>query len=150
MARRGSEIEGMAELQRAIRRLGQVPQKAATKAARAGAKIAFKAAKANAPVDTGELKSGLVMRAEKTTKKGKKMFDIKLDPAKNSVFVKESAAGKRSYYPASQEYGYLTVNGRYIPGYRYLRKAITENERAIEKAIVDVGTTEIDKAWNAR
>ncbi|OBZ13338.1 HK97 gp10 family phage protein [Bacillus sp. FJAT-26390] len=145
------DIVGLDELQRAVRRLGEkVPQIAATRAARAGAKIAFKAAKANAPIDTADLKNGLVMKPEKRTTKGKKMFDIMLDPLKNNVFVKVSKVGKRSYYPASQEYGYLTVSGRYIPGYRYLRKSITENKREIETTIVRIGIEEVDKAWNAR
>lgn len=73
-----------------------------------------------------------------------------MDPAKNDVFVKETATGIRYYYPSSQEYGYFTVSGRYIPGFRYLRKAITENERAIETAIVKVGVEEITKALRAR
>jgi HK97 gp10 family phage protein len=149
MARR-TTIEGMAELERAIQRLGKVPTKIATKAARAGAKIALKDARANAPEDEGNLKKGIVMKAERSRKQGKKVFDVKLDPKMNDVFVKISETGERSYYPASQEYGFFTVNGRYIPGYRYLRKAIDNNEQAIEKAIIDVGLDEIDKAWNAR
>lgn len=151
MARRTmADIHGLAELERAIRRIGKVPQKAVTKAARAGARVALRDARANAPEDTGDLKKGIVMRAERRTKIGKKMFDVKLDPAKNDIFVKESKEGKRSYYPASQEYGYLTVNGRYIPGFRYLRKSIDNNRREIERAVVEVGVKEIDKAWEAR
>lgn len=149
MARR-STIEGMAELERAIQRMGKVPTKIATKAARAGAKIALKDARANAPEDEGNLKRGIIMKPERSRKPGKKVFDVKLDPKMNDVFVKESADGKRSYYPASQEYGYFTVNGRYIPGYRYLRKSMDNNKEAIENAVIEVGLTEIDRAWNAR
>jgi hypothetical protein len=69
-----------------------------------------------------------------------------MDPAKNDQFVKMSKDGKRSYYPASQEYGFLTVDGGYVPGYRYLRRAITDNETEIEKKVIEVATKEAEKA----
>lgn len=149
MARK-SDIQGMKELERAIKQMGKVPQKVATKAARAGASIALKAAKNNAPVDSGELKRGIILKGERRVKIGKKMYDVMMDPAKNDIFVKMSAEGKRSYYPASQEYGYMTADGGYVPGFRFLRKSITENSRAIESKIVEVAAKEIDKAMNAR
>ena len=149
MARK-SDIQGMKELEKAIKQMGKVPQKVATKAARAGASIALKAAKNNAPVDSGELKRGIILKGERRVKIGKKMYDVMMDPAKNDIFVKMSAEGKRSYYPASQEYGYMTADGGYVPGFRYLRKSITENSRAIESKIVEVAAKEIDKAMNAR
>lgn len=145
-----SDIQGMKELEKAIKQMGKVPQKVATKAARAGASIALKAAKNNAPVDSGELKRGIILKGERRVKIGKKMYDVMMDPAKNDIFVKMSAEGKRSYYPASQEYGYMTADGGYVPGFRYLRKSITENSRAIESKIVEVAAKEIDKAMNAR
>ena len=149
MARK-SDIQGMKELEKAIKQMGKVPQKVGTKAARAGASIALKAAKNNAPVDSGELKRGIILKGERRVKIGKKMYDVMMDPAKNDIFVKMSAEGKRSYYPASQEYGYMTADGGYVPGFRYLRKSITENSRAIESKIVEVAAKEIDKAMNAR
>jgi hypothetical protein len=145
-----NEIEGMRELERSIRRLGRVPQAIATKAARAGAVIAFRAAKNNAPVDTGNLKGGIILKGERRVKVGKKVYDIMMDPAKNNVFVKTSAEGKRSYYPASQEYGYMTADGGYIPGFQYLRKAITENARSIERKVVEAATKAVDKALSER
>ncbi|MBW4083528.1 HK97 gp10 family phage protein [Paenibacillus sp. S150] len=149
MARR-TEIIGMRELERSFRRLGKVPQTVATKSAKAGAKIAHKAAKQNAPEDTGNLKGAIVLKAERRVKVGKKVYDIMIDPAKNDLFVKMSADGNRSYYPASQEYGWMTETGHYIPGYRFLKRAITDNERAIERKILDVAGTEVVKALNAR
>lgn len=139
-------IDGMADLERAFKRLGKVPQTAATKSARAGASIAHKAAKVNAPVDEGNLKQGIIMKRERRTKQGKAVFDVMMDPAKNDVFVKISKEGKRSYYPASQEYGFLTVDGRYVPGYRFLRNSITENAAAIERKIVETAGKDVDKA----
>jgi hypothetical protein len=159
MARR-TTIEGMAELERAVRRMGQVPKKVVTKAARAGAKIAYKSAKVNAPTGvTRNLKKGIIMRVEKQKKVGKRMFDVMMSPKMTDIFVKDvenptpynrGNDPTRAYYPASQEYGFMTVNGRLIPGKGYMRKAVDGNKEAIEKAIIDVGLDEIDKAWNAR
>jgi hypothetical protein len=145
MARR-SEIVGMKELERAFRELGKVPQTAATKSARAGGSIALKAAKANAPEDEGDLKRGLILKRERSRIKGKAVYQVTLDPAMNDVFVKVSKDGKRSYYPASQEYGFLTVDGGYVPGYRYLRRSADDNERQIEKKMLDEAGKEVDKA----
>lgn len=144
MARR-SEIVGMRELQNTIKELGKLPQKCVTKAARKGARIALVDAKQNAPVDTGNLKRALKLVPEKNRVRGKKVFQVSFDRSFNDVFVKISADGKRSYYPASQEYGYFAVNGRYIPGFRYLRNSIDNNEQKIEKTMVDVLAGEIDK-----
>ncbi|CEG26009.1 HK97-gp10 family putative phage morphogenesis protein [Bacillus sp. B-jedd] len=144
MAKR-SEIVGLKELEKTIKRLGKLPQKCVTKAARKGANIGLKAARQNAPVDEGNLKKALVLKGEKSKIKGKKVYQITFDPKMNYVLVKESKAGKRSYYPASQEYGFQTVNGGYIPGYRYLRHAAEDNKTAIEKETVKVLTDEIDK-----
>jgi len=145
MARRNG-IEGMAELERLFGRLGKVPQTVATKSARAGGSIALKAAKANAPEDEGDLKRGIILKRERSRIKGKAVYQVTLDPAMNDVFVKVSKDGKRSYYPASQEYGFLTVDGRYIPGYRYLRRSADDNERPIEKKMLEVTGKEVDKA----
>jgi len=145
MARK-SEIVGMKELERAFRELGKVPQSAATKSARAGAMIALRAAKARAPVDTGELRDGIILKGERTTTKGKKVYDVMMDPAKNDIFVKMTKDGKRYYYPASQEYGFLTRDGGYVPGYHFLRGAIDENKETIEQKILEVAGKEVDKA----
>jgi len=144
MARK-SEIVGMKELERAFRELGKVPQTAATKSARAGGQIALKAAKANAPEDEGDLKRGIILKRERSKVKGKAVYDVTIDPAMNDVFVKVSKDGKRSYYPASQEYGFLTVDGRYVPGYRYLRRAIDDNQAQIESKVLEVTGKEVDK-----
>lgn len=139
------KIEGMKELQAMFKKLEKVPQTVATKSARAGATIALRAARANAPVDEGNLKSGMILKRERRVKPGKAVYDVMMDPAKNDVFVKTTASGKRYYYPASQEYGFLTVDGGYIPGYRYLRKSITENVDAIEKKVIDTAKVTVEK-----
>lgn len=149
MARR-SEIKGMRELERSFQALGKVPQTVATQSARAGGNIVLKAAKGNAPVDSGDLKRGIVLKRERSRTKGKAVYDVTIDAAMNSVFVKVSKDGKRSYYPASQEYGFLTVDGRYIPGYRYMRRAADDNERAVEKKVLEAAGKAVDKALRKR
>jgi len=145
-----SDIKGMAELQTTFKLLGRIPQTVSTKSARAGASIALRAARRNAPEDTGDLKSGIIAKRERKTVPGKAVYDVMMDPAKNDIFVKISKDGKRSYYPASQEYGFLTVDGGYIPGNRFLQRAITENNQEIERKILEVTGKEVDKALRKR
>lgn len=149
MARK-DDIIGLRDLERSFRELGKVPQTVATQSARAGASVARRAAKANAPEDTGALKQAIIMKRERRSKRGKAVYDILIDPSKNDQFVKISKDGKRSYYPASQEYGFFTVDGRYIPGYGYLRRAVDDNRREIEHAALKRATVAIDKAMRKK
>jgi len=139
------KIEGMEELEKTIRKLGKLPQKCVTKAAKKGAQIALKAAKQKAPFLTGALEEGIILKGEKTRRKGKKVYQVTMNPAMNDVFVKTTKDGKRYYYPASQEYGFITKNGGYVPGYHYLRDSLVDNKERIEKTVVDVLAKEIDK-----
>lgn len=142
------EIEGMRELKRAIKRLGDVPQKAVTPAARKGMNIALKSARVLAPEDTGELKKGMKLVGERSRHKGKKVYQVVFDRAKNYIFQKKNKEGKViGYYPASQEYGFFARNGRYIPGYHFLEKALTSNAKKIEKVIVQEMLKRIEKEW---
>ncbi|QMV44466.1 HK97 gp10 family phage protein [Cohnella cholangitidis] len=145
-----TDIIGLRDLERSFRQLGRVPQTVATQAARAGASVARSAAKKNAPVDTGDLKKGIIMKRERKTKQGKAVYDIMMDPAMNDVFVKESKEGKRSYYPASQEYGFLTADGGYVPGYRYLRRSIDDNKTMIEKKTLEKAGKAVEKILRGR
>lgn len=139
------KIEGMKELEKTIRKIGKLPQKCVTKSAKKGANIALKDARQNAPFETGDLESGIILKAEKTRKRGKKVYQVTMDPAKNDLFVKVTKDGKRYYYPASQEFGYITKDGGYMPGAHYLRDSIDSNKAKIEREIVNVLAQEIDK-----
>ncbi|WP_201009028.1 HK97 gp10 family phage protein [Paenibacillus glycanilyticus] len=141
---KGFKIEGMAELERMMRRLNKIPSSAVTKPAKAGAKIALKQAKADAPEDTGELKKGIVLKAEKY-KKLKRVYDIIINPKKNGIFVKMSKAGDRSYYPASQEFGFMTKDGEYVPGYNYMQESLPKVDKAVQKTILDTAIKEVEK-----
>lgn len=161
-----SSIEGMEDLLKSIKTVGGVPQKFVTKAAKAGGTIILKAIRASAPKDTGELADGFIMRLERRKLAGKSTYDIEVDPSKNDIFQKTSKTIRRkptkwqkrnriklgnlktSYYPVSQEYGFLTKDGGYVPGLRFMRTASEDNEGAFERTVVDVMSKEIEKAWN--
>ena len=145
MARVDFKIEGMKELERTIRELGKLPQKCVTPAAKKGARIALKAAKAKAPFLTGALEEGIILKGEKTRRKGKKVYQVTINPAMNDIFVKTTKDGKRYYYPASMEYGFITRDGGYSPGFHYLRDALVDNKTAIERTVVDELAKQIDK-----
>lgn len=140
------EVEGMDEVIKIIKDVGELPQKCVNKAAKKGIQIAKKDAKNGGWVDeTGYLRKGIKEKAEKTKIKGKKVYDLWPDPSMNDVFVKTSKSGKRAYYPASIEYGFKTKNGGYVPGFKFLYNALTSNKGQIEQTIIQVLTDEIDK-----
>lgn len=137
-------LQGMQELERTIRRLGILPQKVVTKSAKKGATVILRAAKIMAPKDSGELRRGIIVKGEKTRKKGKKVYQVVMDAAKNDVFVKMTKTGKRYYYPASMEYGFKHYYDK-IPGHRFLKKACDNNLDAIYAKIMESMLAEINK-----
>lgn len=152
MAKINFKIEGMAKLQRDIKKLGKVPQKHVTSSARKGMNVVLRGARANAPYDTGALKKGMKLQGERSKYKGKKVYKIVFDDKMNHVFQKPikkpgSRGGKghkKGYYPVAQEYGYFAGKGNYIPGYRFIHKSLEGNARKMEKTIVDSMKQKID------
>lgn len=151
MAKINFKVEGMRELEGSLKKLGNVPQKHVTSAARKGMNIALKDSRANAPYDTGQLKKGIVMNGEKSRVKAKKVYRIKFDEKMNDVFQKPiknpgEAGGKNKtgYYPFSQEYGFFARDGKYFPGYRFISDSLIENTSKIEKTIVTEMKTKIN------
>lgn len=139
------KIEGMEKLQKDLEKLGKVPQKHVTASAKKGMNIAYRDARANAPYDTGMLKKGIKLVGEKSKNKGKKVYRVVFDRAYNDIFQKKNKEGKvTGYYPVSQEYGYFAKNGRYIPGFRFIRDSLTDNVQKIEDTIVDTMKGKID------
>lgn len=140
------KVDGMSKLQKDIKKLGAVPQKHVTAAARKGMGTVSKDAKANAPYDTGMLKKGTILAGEKASSKGKKVYRIVFDRKLNDVFQKKNAEGKVvAYYPVSQEYGYFTVNGKYIPGFRFIRDSLGVNAEKMKDTIIDTMKKKIDQ-----
>ena len=133
------KIEGMKELQKSMKKLGSVPQKHVTSSARKGMNIVKSQAKSTAPYDEGNLKKGIILKGERSRYKSKKVYKIIFDPKMNDVFQKSNG-----YYPFSQEYGFFTKNGRYIPGFRFVRDSLIDNVGKIEKVIVSEMKKKID------
>lgn len=146
------KVEGMQELQRSLEKLGKVPQKHVTASVRKGMNVVLKAAKSSAPVDTGALKKGIILKGEKAAVKGKKVYRVVFDPAMNDVFRKpiqnpgsRGGSGRNTaYYPISQEYGYFAGDGKYIPGYHFIHKALNSKKSQMAKTIVDDMKKKID------
>lgn len=145
MAKVKFKVEGMKELERSLKKLGDVPQKHVTSSARKGMNIPLKSAKANAPYDEGHLSKGMKLKGERSRYKGKKVYQVVFDERYNHIFQKKDKEGKIiGYYPVSQEYGFFAKNGRYIPGYRFIRDSLTDNVGKIEKTIVSEMKKKID------
>ena len=136
----------MRELQKSLKKLGNVPQKHVTASARKGMNIVLRDAKANAPYDTGALKKGMKLQGERSRYKGKKVYKIIFDPAMNDVFQKKNKQGEvTGYYPVSQEYGFFAKNGRYIPGYRFIHGSLNDNAEKMERVIIKEMKAKIDQ-----
>lgn len=133
--------------------LERLPQKCVTTAARKAARMLRSSIKQSpkTPEDTGNLKKGLIVVPEKSRIKGKKVYQIVFDRSMNDVFQKKNAAGKVSgYYPSSQEYGFFTRDGRYIPGYHFMQDTTEKQSTSAEKMVFDVLSKELDKEWQKK
>lgn len=151
------EVKGF---ERTLKAMGGMPQKAVTKAAGRGMTVVRRSVRGQVPVRTGELKRGIVRRGERSRVRGKKVYDLMFDPAKNELFQRPiknpGAAGGNTgngyaYYPASMEYGFLTRSKggglSYVPGYHFMRQgaeaAAPEAAEVIRKTVI----TEAEKIW---
>lgn len=143
------EIEGMKELVDAVERLGALPQKCVTGAARKGANVVLKAARAKAPKKSGALRKGIKLKKERSRTKGKAVFDVAMDPKKNDLFVKE-ANGKRYYYPASMEYGFKLRGGGKREGFHFLKSSADENTNQVERTMIEELARRVDVEWGKR
>lgn len=152
MAKSKWKIEGMKELEKSIKKLGNVPQKHVTSSSKKGMNIVLKKAKADAPIDSGMLKKGIILKGERARVKAKKVYRVVFDEKMNDVFQKPiknpgEAGGKNktAYYPFSQEYGFFARDGKYIPGYRFIHDALSSNTKKIERKIVEEMEKKLDK-----
>lgn len=139
-----SEVIGLDDVLKAFNDIEKIPAKSLTKSVKSGATIALASARFFAPEKDGILKKGLKLKLEKSPK-GKKVYQVTFDEKYNKEFVKLSKSNKRYYYPASQEYGFLTKSGKHIPGYRYLKKGLETNATSVENKILNSIMDEIDK-----
>lgn len=148
----------MARFKQTLDRVGKLPQKVVTKAAGKGRTVVRRAIRGEVPVDTGTLKRGIISTGEKSRVKGKKVYQLRFDPALNDVFQKPifnpgEAGGKnpKGYYPASMEYGFLTRSKggglSYVPGYHFMRQGAEQSGTAAKSAMIRTATAELEKEW---
>lgn len=126
------DISGIKELNKKVGIIKKDLFGALGEAVLAGSDIVKDAAKERARKKTGELAEGIVSTVTWDKKAPIAFAGAGMDKAKNKIFVKYSANGKRYYYPASIEYGHPGA-----PAYPFMRPAMDENKSKVRKAIRD-------------
>lgn len=152
------DLKDLSRFHEALGRVEYVPMKIVTKAAGKGATVVRRSIRSGAPVDTGALRRGVIRKAEHSSRRGKKVYDVMFDPNMNDIFQKPiknpgQFGGKnaKAYYPASMEYGFLTRSKggglSYVPGYHFMREGADEAEAAASAVMISVMTKELEKEW---
>ena len=126
-------ITGAEELLKMLDSGRMAPAKVLTKATKTGAEIVRNDAKMNSPVKKGELRRSIRLKSEKSKKVGKKVYRVLFI---GDNLAKISSTGKRSFYPASQEYGWKTQNGKKVRPKDFMKNAIKQNRSIIEETIM--------------
>jgi HK97 gp10 family phage protein len=126
-------ITGIQELTRMLERGARAPARVLTKATKDGAMIVRQQARADSPVDTGLLRRSIKLKSERR-RVGKKVYQVKFI---GDNLAKVGANGSRSFYPASQEYGWKKRDGSKTQGKHFLEKAIQQNKTLIKQTVVD-------------
>ena len=140
------DLQGFAD---SLEKLGGVPQRCVTKAARQGATAVKSRISATAPVRTRSLKRGMELRGERHRgKRGKKVYEVRFRRDMNDVFQKtikepgtRGGSGKPSaYYPSSVEYGFMTRHPeggfRYVEGQHFKRAAAEAIEPTVQRMMM--------------
>jgi hypothetical protein len=150
---RDFEIIGLLELESQFARIGKMPKKHLTSAAKAGMKPILVDAKANAPIgETGVLKKSIKAIMETPNKRNKTVYRAWYDPKYTDHFRKPTTGvyGGRTpyaYYPASVEYGFKTAKGK-IKGQYSMNWAVQKNEQSSVQIVVDKLHEAIDELTN--
>ena len=147
-------VEGLEELQAQFDRIGKMPKKYLTKAAKLGAEDPLRQAKANAPVGKytktrGTLKKSIQKKMETPNKRNKSVYRIRFNPKYTDVFLKKGGGGvyggrDPAYYPHSVEYGRKGKKG-YVHGKYFIAKAIRQHQQRSMQKIVDSLSKSIDE-----
>lgn len=154
-------IEGMKELEATIKTLEKLPQKCVNVAVRKAIVYPKNYSKQGGWLDqTGNLRRGIISKAEKKVLNGKKVYDVMMNPKMNAIFQKKTVTGRilkrvkgnrfkssygNYYYPSSQEFGFRTKNGGYVPGFHFLRDGLINKKGEFERVVIKVMSDEIDK-----
>jgi hypothetical protein len=147
-------VEGLQELQAQFDRIGKMPKKHLTRAAKLGAKDPLRQAKANVKVGKytktrGSMRKSLQMKMETPNKRNKTVYRIRFNPKFTDVFLKKGGSGvyggrDPAYYPHSVEYGRKGKKGR-VSGKYWIAKAIRQHQQSSMQKIVDSLRKSIDE-----
>lgn len=153
------DCRDLAKLQVMLAKMGGLPPKAATSAAgKAATLVKRNIRQGEIPEYTGMLKRGIIRtKKERSKTKGKAVYRIDFDPAFNDVFQKPvkhpGAAGSTStgnghaYYPYSMEFGFLTRDGGYYPGFHFMRDGAEESRHKAEMKVLETMVKIMEKDW---
>lgn len=149
--------DALVKIDAAMDRIKYGTQRVAAEAAMAPAQAELEAAKTAAPVKTGTLRESLVLHMERNRANGKQVFDVMPTAKANSLLQKEvknpgiMPGGKKrrntAYYPASMEYGFMTVNGKHVPGHHYLAGSMAAGSDSYRENMLEAIEKNIDEAW---
>ncbi len=144
-----------------LNRAGLSPQKAVNRGTSKGAQILKRATKSEAPVRTGTLKRNIVIKAERSRLKGKKVRQVTMKggdeanaqlqkPIQNPGIL--GGKSKKAYYPASMEYGFLARapegGTQYrVPGRYFMRGAADRTSEQVKSVTTETVMQELEKIW---
>lgn len=149
------------EVADAVKRLGEWPATAVAPSQRKVAMQTTRVAAAKASRRTGALVEGIIVyKKERSRAKGKAVYDVMMDPAKNAVFQKRyggkfarTKTGNSGYafYPASMEYGFTrtTASGSSytFDGLYYMRSAAEALSVYHEQITMDYLFRSAERKW---
>ncbi len=152
-----------------LNRAGLSPQKAVNRGTSKSAQVLkratkaeapVRAAKADAPVRPGTLKRNIVIKAERSQLKGKKVRQVTMKGGAeaNAQLQKPiqhpgilGGKSKTAYYPASMEYGFLARapggGTQYIPGRYFMRSAADSVSEQVKSTTTETVMQELEKIW---
>lgn len=133
-----TRVEGVNEVLAALRQLPtRIENKVLRKAARNASKAVQEVAKGNVPEDTGALRKGIKVRAQKG-KRGRIAFTVRTptraELAAGNPRRTAEIMGSRWYYPAAIEYGY-TRNGVTVAPNAFMRRAYESTRDSAARAM---------------
>lgn len=137
-----AHVEGLSELDSQFNRIGKMPKKYLTKAAKEGMAGPLADAKANAPVgETGILQKSIKRVMETPNKRNKSVYRLMYNPDYTDHFLKPTTGvyggvTPEAYYPNSVEFGYKTLKGK-VKGQYAMSWAVHKNEGSSLKKVVD-------------
>jgi ribosomal protein L2 len=143
--------DDLKDLERDIKRMEKFPTQYLKQAVAKAGKLILSQVKIRAPKGkTNALVDALILVPEKKTKTGKRVIQITYDRAYNSQLAKISKDGKRSYYPASQEFGWIKENGQKEPGRHFMRNSADAAAPGFEVMVINTMMDRINKAWRGK